>query len=334
MLVKKNFEDLSKNISLVIEKAQKRVVKTINQELVKRNWEIGKNIVEFEQKGKERAEYGAETLKTLSKDLTKKYGRGFAVDNLELFRRFYSTFLKSEPLARKLTWTNISILLKIKDESKRNFYMIECEKNNWSKRELERQIKSQLYDRLLMSKDEAKVLEMSKKGQIIEKPSDVIKDPIVLEFLDLKDDPSYSESDVEQEIINKLQDFIMELGKGFSFVGRQYKIRVNDTDYFADLVFYNKFLQCSVIIELKVGKLKPEHLGQLQFYVGYFNKYEKADHENNAIGILVCEEKDDAVVKITLPEDNKNIFAVEYKKYLPSEKEIQKKVTEVIKKYN
>lgn len=333
MIAKKDFEEMNNNISIVIEKAQDNAVKAINQELVQRNWEIGRQIVEFEQKGEKRAEYGAETLKTLSNNLTNKYKKGFGVDNLELFRKFYVTFTNSEPLARNLNWTNWTILLKIKKEAKRDFYVIECSKSNWSKRELERQIKSQLYDRLLMSKNKDKVLEMSKNGQVIENPSDIIKDPIVLEFLDLKEDSSYNENDIEQEIINKLQDFIMELGKGFSFVGRQYRIRHNDIDYYADLVFYNKFLQCSVIIELKVGKLKPEHLGQLQFYVGYFNEFEKAEHENNAIGILVCEEKDDTVVKITLPENNKNIFAVEYKQYLPSEKELQKEVTKVVQKH-
>jgi predicted nuclease of restriction endonuclease-like (RecB) superfamily len=184
-----------------------------------------------------------------------------------------------------------------------------------------------------MSKDKKKVLDMSSKGQIIQTPADLIKDPIILEFLDLKEGIILSESSLEKAIINKLQDFIMELGKGFSFIGRQYRIRHNDIDYYIDLVFYNKYLMCSVILELKLGKLKPQDLGQLQFYVGYFNKFEKASHENDAIGILVCEEKDDTIVKITLPEDNKNIFAVEYKKYLPSAKELKNKVLEEIKKH-
>jgi len=332
MIAKRDFEEMSNNISVVIEKAQQNAVQSINTELVKRNWEIGQQIVEFEQKGEKRAEYGAETIKTLSKNLTKKYGKGFNLSNLKRFRQFFILFPKGATVWHLLSWSNIKILMRVKDEKKREFYIIECSKNHWSARELDRQIDSQLYDRLLMSKDKNKVLEMSKKGQIIEKPSDLIKDPIVLEFLNLKEDSSYNESDVEQEIINKLQDFIMELGKGFSFVGRQHRIRHNNIDYYADLVFYNKHLQCSVIIELKIGKLKPEYLGQLQFYVGYFNEFEKAENENDAIGILVCEKKDDAVVKITLPKDNKNIFAVEYMKYLPTEQELQKEVTEVIKK--
>lgn len=326
MLEKRNFEEMKTKVSQVIENSQKKAIKSINKQLVKRNWKIGYYIVEYEQKGEKRAEYGAETLKNLSKELTKKYGKGFSKRNLAVFRKFYMIFEKMQPAVAKLNWTNISILLNIKGNNKRDFYMLESSKNNWSKRELERQIDSQLYERLLMCKDRNKILEMSKKGQIIEKPSDLIKDPLYLDFLELKNDSSYNENNLEEEIINKLQDFIMELGKGFSFVGRQYRIRHNNIDYYADLVFYNKYLQCSVIIELKMGKLKPQDLGQLQFYVGYFNKFEKIEYENDAIGILICEEKDDTVVKITLPKDNERIFAVEYKKYLPTEKEIKDRI--------
>ncbi|NQZ84643.1 MAG: DUF1016 domain-containing protein [Nanoarchaeales archaeon] len=324
----KTYVNLKENISNSIELAQSNVIKSINSELVLRNWNIGKHIVEFEQGGESRAVYGAETLKRLAVDLTVEYGKGFTLRNLEQFRKFHTLFEKTHALDAKLSWTNIKHLLSVKDENKRKFYTIECRSNNWSSRELERQINSQLYDRLLMSKDKDKVLEMSKLGQVIEKPSDLIRDPIILDFLNLKEEPSYSEKEVESKIIDRLQDFLLELGKGFTFVSRQYRITLDNVNYYADLVFFNRFLKCFVVIELKIGKVKPEHLGQLQFYVNYFNKYEKTDFENKTIGILVCEEKNSAVVKLSLPENNEHIFAVEYKKYLPSEKELQKIINE------
>lgn len=315
-----------------IESAKLNAIKAINYELVKRNYEIGRYIVEYELNGEKRAIYGAETLKLLSVDLTERYGKGFDITNLKRFRQFYLLFEKGAPVEHQLSWTNIKLLIKVEDSNKREFYRIECEKNNWSRRELERQIDSQLYDRLLMSKDKNKVLEMSIKGQIIEKPEDIIKDPIILEFLNLKEESSYNETDLEEAIINKLQDFILELGKGFSFVARQYKISISGINYYADLVFYNRFLRCFVVIELKLGKLKPEYLGQLQFYVRYFDEKEKTLDENDTIGILVCSEKNNAIVKIALPKENNNIFAVEYKKYLPDEKELQKKINLIDKK--
>ena len=255
MVEEKGYDVMKNKIYSSIESAKLNAIKAINYELVKRNYEIGKYIVEYELKGEKRAKYGAETLKLLSIDLTERYGKGFNFANLKLFRQFYEVFQKGYPVGSQLNWSNIRLLLKVEDKLKRDFYMIECGKNNWSKRELERQIDSQLYDRLLMSKDKNKVLEMSKKGQIIEKPEDIIKDPIILEFLNLKEEPNYNETDLENAIISKLQDFILELGKGFSFVARQYRISISGINYYADLVFYNRFLRCFVVIELKLGKL-------------------------------------------------------------------------------
>lgn len=322
---------ISKDIGIIIENARKQAVTQINTIMVKAYWEIGRKIVEEEQKGEIKAEYGKGLLKELSKELTKQYGRGFSKRNLEQFRKFYIEFQKTQTLSAQLGWSHYSTLLKIEDSIKRDFYIKEIESQNWSVRELQRQINSALFERIALSRDRMGVIELSKKGQVIESGKDLIKDPFIFEFLGLDGIEKLSESDLEQKLIDNLQKFILELGKGFSFVSRQEKIILDSTYFYIDLVFYNRFLKCFVIFELKVGELKHEHLGQLQMYVNYYDRKVKSPEENKTIGILLCLDKKEQVVEYSLPLDNDQLFASRYKLYLPDKKELEEKVREVLK---
>ena len=325
--------------------AKERVRIAINVAMVYTYYEIGRRIVEQEQKGENRAEYGKEILKQLSVVLTKEFGKGFSQDNLKLFRRFYIVYSKDrigEPLVTEfkkmpstidgrkffLSWVIYIKLMRISNIDERHFYEIEAYKNNWSKRELERQFGSSLYERLILSKDKKKVLELSQKGQIVERPTDAIKEPYVLEFLNLREDEKYTEKELETRIINKLQYFLLELGKGFTFVQRQMRLSFEDEHFFADLVFYNRILRCFVVIDLKTDKLTHQDIGQMQMYVNYFDRCVKLPDENKTIGILLCREKSDAVVEMTLPKDNDSIFASKYKTVLPSKEQLLKLIEE------
>ena len=337
-----NFINEIKNL---LSSAKERVKTAINIAMVYTYYEIGRRIVEQEQKGLNRAEYGKEVLKQLSAALTKEFGKGYSQDNLKLFRRFYviysqdqigeTVFTESKNLpvtleGRRfyLSWGHYIRLMRISNINERHFYEIETYKNNWSVRELNRQFDSALYERLVLSKDKEAVLSLSAKGQVIEKPMDAIKDPYVLEFLNLKEDKTYSEKDLETRIINKLQYFLLELGKGFTFVQRQMRLTFDDQHFFADLVFYNRLLRCFVVIDLKIGKLKHQDLGQMQMYVNYFDRYVKLPDENKTIGILLCKEKSDAIIEMTLPKDNDQIFASKYETILPSKEELKKLIEE------
>ncbi len=324
--------NISKDIGLIIENARKQAVTQINTIMVKAYWEIGRKIVEEEQKGEAKAEYGKGLLKELSKELSKQYGKGFSSDNLLKMRNLYIIFPKSETLSLKLGWSHYRTLLKIDDKIKRDFYIKEIESQNWSVRELQRQINSALFERIALSRDRRGVIELSKKGHVIESGKDLIKDPFIFEFLGLDNIEKLSESNLEQKLIDNLQKFILELGKGFSFVSRQERIVLDSTYFYIDLVFYNRFLKCFVIIELKVGELKHEHLGQLQMYVNYYDRKIKSQDENKTIGILLCLDKKDSVVEYTLPLDNNQLFASRYKLYLPDKKELEEKVKEVLRK--
>ncbi len=337
-----NFINEIKNL---LTSAKERVKAAINIAMVYTYYEIGRRIVEQEQKGENRAEYGKEVLKQLSTALTKEFGKGYSVSNLKMIRQFYLVYsadqigqplvseLKSLPTTSDgkrffLGWTSYIQLMRIRNPDERHFYEIEAYKNNWSKRELARQFDSALYERLALSRDKQKVLELSQKGQIIEKPLDAIKDPYVLEFLNLREDDRYSEKDLETRIINKLQYFLLELGKGFTFVQRQMRLTFDDQHFFADLVFYNRLLRCFVVIDLKIGKLKHQDIGQMQMYVNYFDRYVKLPDENKTIGILLCKEKSDAIIEMTLPKDNDQIFASKYETILPSKEELKKLIEE------
>lgn len=337
-----NFINEIKNL---LSSAKERVKTAINIAMVYTYYEIDRRIVEQEQKGLNRAEYGKEVLKQLSAALTKEFGKGYSQDNLKLFRRFYviysqdqigeTVFTESKNLpvtleGRRfyLSWGHYIRLMRISNINERHFYEIETYKNNWSVRELNRQFDSALYERLVLSKDKEAVLSLSAKGQVIEKPMDAIKDPYVLEFLNLKEDKTYSEKDLETKIINKLQYFLLELGKGFTFVQRQMRLTFDDQHFFADLVFYNRLLRCFVVIDLKIGKLKHQDIGQMQMYVNYFDRYVKLPDENKTIGILLCKEKSDAIIEMTLPKDNDQIFASKYETILPSKEELKKLIEE------
>ncbi len=330
-LQKNKVEGLYTQIEKLLSEAQKKIFNQVNQTMVYTYYEVGKIIVEYEQEGKERAEYGKGLLKSISKRLSKDFGKGFSTDNLENMRKFYLTYSKSETVSRKsgkpdfrLSWSHYLKLVRIKDLAERQFYEIESYKNQWSLRELQRQCDSALYQRLVLSRDKNKVKELSEKGQIIRKPSDALKDPYILEFIGLPDKISYSESELEQELIDKLEHFLLELGKGFTFVARQKRITIDEKHFKIDLVFYNRLLKAFVLIDLKIGELKHQDIGQIQMYVNYYDRFVKLDEENKTVGIILCQDKSDTLVEITLPEDNKQIFASNYLTVLPSKEELKK----------
>jgi len=327
----------------LLKEAKKSVVRTINRTMVYTYFEIGRIIVEEEQIGKTRAEYGKQILIGLSERLTKEFSKGFSVDNLENMRRFYVAYSISETASRKsnnkksetasrivndidfqLSWSHYLFLLKIDNLDERKFYEIEAINNNWSVRELRRQFNSALFERLVLSKDKQTVKELSQKGQIIESPTDTVKDPYILEFLGLPEESKYSETELEQKIIDKLEHFLLELGKGFTFVGRQVRFTFKEKHFIVDLVFYNRILQCFVLIDLKIGEISHRDLGQMQMYVNYYDRKIKLSHENPTIGIVLCKTKDAALVEMTLPENNEQIFASKYLTVLPSKEELKK----------
>jgi predicted nuclease of restriction endonuclease-like (RecB) superfamily len=324
-----NDEALFTRVANLIELARKQVITAVNLAMVHTYFEIGRMIVEEEQQGNKKAQYGKAILKELSTKLLEKFGEGFSVDNLENMRRFYVAYSISETPSRKFTlsWSHYLILIRIKNVDERSFYEIEATNSHWSLKELQRQYHSSLYERLALSRDKESVKQLSLKGQVIETAQDVIKDPLVLEFLGLKEEHQYSENDLETRIIDKLQHFMLELGKGFTFVGRQVRFTFDESHFKVDLVFYNRLLQCFVLIDLKIGKLTHQDLGQMQMYVNYYDRYEKQPYEKPTIGILLCQEKNDALVELTLPPDA-NIYASAYELYLPDKALLQQKLNE------
>jgi len=286
-------------------------------------FEIGKMIVEEEQHGKEKSEYGKQVLKELSGRLVIEFGKGFSETNLRQMREFYINYSIRQTVSDelKLTWSHYLKLMRIADLNERNFYEIEAIKNNWSLRELQRQYDSALYTRLALSKNKEEVISLGQRGQIIEKNKDLIKDPYILEFLGLPDKSFYSENDLEQKLIDKLEHFLLELGNGFTFVARQKRITFDERHFKVDLVFYNRILKCFVLIDLKIGELKHQDIGQMQMYVNYFDREVKLDDENKTIGIILCQDKSESIVRYTLPENNEQIFASKYLTVLPSEKD-------------
>ncbi|MBC8601423.1 DUF1016 domain-containing protein [Parabacteroides acidifaciens] len=311
------------DIKSLLAHARSGIAKQINVTMVATYYEIGKRIVEQEQNGHTTAKYGDYLLSKLSESLSKSFGKGFSKRNLELIRQFYLTYKNAKSvISHSLSWTHYIRLMRIEDEAERNFYEIECQNNGWSVRELNRQFDSALYQRLVLSRDKEKVIELSEKGQIIEKPEDALKDPYILEFTGLPESPSYSETELEEALIDKLQNFLLELGKGFAFVGRQVRFTFEEEHFRVDLVFYNRLLRCFVLIDLKIGQLKHQDLGQMQMYVHYYDRFVKLDEENKTIGIILCRDKKDTLVEITLPENNNQIFASRYRTVLPSKEEL------------
>ncbi|MCY7410286.1 MAG: PDDEXK nuclease domain-containing protein [Chitinophagales bacterium] len=327
---------LYQSIRDLLVKAKDAAAYSVNQLLVITNFQIGKLIIEYEQKGNVRAEYSDQTLIQLSKKLSAQFGNGFSVDNLERMRRFYlmyknsATVLrnsknnlqktgiqKSATVLRILSWSHYLFLMRIENDSERMFYEIESSKENWSLRELQRQYDTGLFERLSLSKNKKKIKQLSKRGQVIVRPEDVIKDPYILEFLNLPEHHSYSAQEFETASISKLEDFLLELGKGFFFVGRQVRITISEDHYYIDLVFFHRFLKCFVLIDLKIGELKHKDIGQMKMYVNYYDEEIKSKNENKTIGIILCKSKKDLLVKYTLDKTDKQIFVSKYKLYIP-----------------
>jgi predicted nuclease of restriction endonuclease-like (RecB) superfamily len=340
-------DNLFSQVAGIIESARKNVVYAVNLTMVNAYFQIGKLIVEDEQHGEHRAKYGKLVLKQLSERLSKEFGKGFSVDNLQNMRQFYLTYSKYETLSSisenivladpavlmqasaikphqfNLSWSHYLKLMRIENQDERSFYEIECIANNWSIRELQRQFNSGLYERLALSRDKAAIKKLAREGQIIEKPRDILKDPYILEFLGLPEESSHSETELETRIIDQLQKFLLELGKGFTFVGRQVRFTFNEKHYKVDLVFYNRFLRCFVLLDLKIGEVAHKDLGQMMMYVNYYDRKVKMDDENPSIGIILCKEKDESLVEMTLPLENNQIFASKYQTYLPSKAELK-----------
>ena len=326
-LINNNFYQ---EIKELLHSAKNRVYQTINITMTQTYFQIGKRIVEEEQGGESRAEYGKSLLKLLSVQLINEFGKGFSVDNLENMRRFYLAFQKSETVSRKfeLSWSHYIFLTRIENIDERNFYEIESIENSWSLRELKRQFDTGLFERLRLSSDKQKIKELSSQGQIIQTAQDLIKDPYILEFVGLPELSSYSESELEQKLIDKLEHFLLELGKGFTFVARQKRITIDEKHFKVDLVFYNRFLKSFVVIDLKIGELKHQDIGQMMMYVNYFDRYEKTEDENLTIGIILCKDKSKALVELTLPKDNSQIYASKYLTVLPNKEEFKKLLEE------
>lgn len=327
-------------IAEVIEAARHHVAQTANLAMVQCYYEIGRVIVEDEQQGRHRADYGERTLQTLSDKLTERYGKGFSYRNLKLFRQFYQAYSQQLPIGQslsaqldipafRLSWSHYTQLLRVEDAFARRFYEIEAATGNWSVRWLNRQIASSLYERVALSTDKSKVMELAQKGNILTKPQDVLKEPYVLEFLGMKEESCFTETELESRLITHLQEFLLELGNGFAFMGRQVRFSFEEQHFFVDLVFYNRLLRCFVLFDLKTGTLTHQDIGQMQMYVHYYDRCVKQDYENPTIGILLCKEKSDAIVQMTLPE-NENIYAAQYKLYLPDAKLLQQKLREWI----
>ncbi len=324
-----SYNQLIENIGIVITEARQKVHKAINSELIKSHWITGKYIVEYEQKGKIKAEYGKKLLLQISKDLKIRYGKGFSKSNVFMMRQFYIRYPTTDLLSDNLSWSHYYELLKIDDDLERNFYEKQSSNENWSIRELRRQKATSLFHRIAGAKDKKKILELSKKGQVIEKSNDIIKTQ-VLEFLGLPEDHSYTESELEQSIINNLQKFLLELGKGFAFVGRQYRITLNNRHFFVDLVFYHIKLKCYVLIDLKLPDVKHHDIGQMNMYLGYFAKEENEKTDNAPIGILLTRENDEVMVEYAMYNLKSNLFVSKYQLYLPNREQLKRKVEEIL----
>lgn len=358
-----NIDALFERISALIEESRKRVATAVNIAEVYTKYEIGRHIVEDEQEGKARAAYGKQVLPILSQKLTDKFGSGWSLETLKSARKFYSVYAPqaiqstaltksdkktgktnlvnsvnqiqiapAEPHKFVLSWSHYLVLMRIKDDGARSFYEVECAKQNWGVRWLQRQVGSSLYERIALSGDRDKVVRMAKEGEIIEKPADIIKNPVTLEFLGLKPDAAYSETKLENAIIDKMQTFLLEIGKGFLFEARQKRFTFDEDNFYVDLVFYNRLLQCYVLIDLKVDKLTHQDLGQMQMYVNYYDRYKKQDFEKPTVGILLCKDKNDSLVELTLPKDS-NVYAAQYELYLPDKQELRAKLKSWIEEF-
>ena len=324
------YQKLVDTIGTTIESARQKAIQAVNNELLRANWEIGKYIVEYEQHGNEKAEYGSSLLTNLAKDLKTRFGKGFSKSNIYLMRQFYLKYQIFQSVTGKLTWTHYAELLSVSDDSARGFYEKQAINENWSVRELKRQISSSLFERLALSQDRKGVLKLAEQGQIITEPKDIVKDPYVLEFLQIPAEHKMTESKLEQRIIDNLQTFLLELGKGFSFVGRQYRITLDNDHYYVDLVFYHRILKCFVLIDLKTKHVKHQDIGQMNMYLNYFKTEENTEGDNPPIGIVLGADKNDILVEYAIGGISNNIFVSKYQLYLPDRKVLEQKVKELI----
>ncbi len=329
-LTKQKYEKLLASIGTAIEQARQNAVRAINTELVKANWEIGRHIVEYEQHGQERAEYGSDLLTRLSKDLRQRYGKGFGRRNILDMRRFYVAYQKRQTVSAKLSWSHYIALISISDDTARKFYEKHTLNENLSVRELERQIDSSLFERLALSKDKKGVLKLSEKGHIISHPTEAVKDPYVLDFLKIPQSHKMTEKGLEQKIIDNLQMFLLELGKGFAFVARQYRISLRNKHYSIDLVFYHRILKCFILIDLKIRNVTHGDIGQMNLYLNYFKTEENVEGDNEPIGIILSAGKDEVLVEFATGGISNKIFVSKYQLYLPDKKQLQKKVKAIM----
>ncbi len=309
-------------IKTIIGQARVQAVRSVEFHRVQMYWKLGERIFVEEQQGKERADYGTYLISNLAKELEPEFGSGFTVRQLERSRQFYRTFPIASAVRTQLNWYQYKMLISIEDNSKREYYELEAVKNSWTGRELERQINSGLFERLLLSNDKEAVMAVARNERLPELPHEIVKDPMVLEFLGLERKPHYYEKDLEAALIEHLQQFMLELGNGYCFVARQKRFLIEDDEYFADLIFYNRLLHCFVVIDIKTRKITHKDLGQLQMYVNHYDRHEKLPEENPTIGILLCASKNNEMVKLSLPQDNRSIMASQYQLYLPSETQL------------
>lgn len=325
-----SYSELITNIGLTLEEGRSTALRAVNTSLVATNWKIGQHIVEFEQHGKERATYGDNLLNRLSHDLTLAYGKGFSRSNVAQIRQFYLRFPKIQTLSGQLSWSHYTEILKAEDELAVRFYAKQCEKESWSVRELKRQMKSCLFERLALSRDKEAVLALGKEGLEVATPQDIVKDPFVLEFVGIRENAVYKEGDLEQRLIDNLEDFLMELGKGFAFVGRQYRINIGNRHFYVDLVFYHRILKCFVLIDLKRGEIEHNDIGQMNMYLSYFKEEEGSEGDNEPIGIVLGRYKDQILVKYAMQGITNQLFVSRYQLYLPDKEQLQQELNRLL----
>lgn len=325
-----SYSELIASIGQTLEEGRSTALRAVNTSLVATNWRIGQHIVEFEQHGKERATYGDNLLNRLSQDLTLAYGKGFSRSNVAQIRQFYLRFPKIQTLSGQLSWSHYTEILKAEDELAVSFYAKQCEKESWSVRELKRQMKSCLFERLALSRDKEAVLALSKEGLEVATPQDIVKDPFVLEFVGIRQNAVYKEGDLEQRLIDNLEEFLMEQGKGFAFVGRQYRINIGNRHFYVDLVFYHRILKCFVLIDLKRGEIEHNDIGQMNMYLSYFKEEEGSEGDNEPIGIVLGRYKDQILVKYAMQGIANQLFVSRYQLYLPDKEQLQQELNRLL----
>ena len=336
-MLEKNNDAMIQEIKEVILNSRQKVAYEVNNTMLQAYWNVGRIIVENEQNGNIKAEYGKQIMKELSKELRKVLGTGFSVSNLQYMRRFYLEYPKQQTLSVKLSWSHYCELLSIKNKEERDFYEKECINSNWSVRELKRQLETSLFERLLLSegkKNKETVYKLSKKGQTLNTAEDVLKEPYVFEFLGVKENKPVLEKDLEQKLVKHIEEFLLELGKGFMFVGTQQRITLGNTHYYVDMVFYNKILKCYVLIDLKLGQMKAEYAGQMNMYLNYYNKEINDEGDNKPIGIILCKSKKDIAIDYALGGLSNNVFSSTYTYYIPNKEQLINEVEKVLKDNN